>query len=651
MSQFPLSRIQDFVRRVAPFEALSSGELSGLVTQMGVTYHPRGDVVVKSGGKSSEALYIIQSGSVKLSVPDEDGQEILIDIRGEGDTFGALSLLQGRNALLNVTVKEDLIAFVLPRDSFLPLIEMHPEFQRHFSFSLARRFRAVRDLADEHLGRITGKESLQEIAAQMRCKVSELMSSQVLCCGPDTSIQDAAQRMAARRVGSILVCNGDGESVGMVTDTDLRSRALAQGMDYSAPISGVMSSPVIGIPPSAFVFEAVLEMALQGVHHLVVREGGRTQGLISDHDIKLITGASPVGLLKEVDKVGSVDKLARLAEGASQVLEMLVRMGSSAEYMMALLNGFFDRLTKKIMNLSENAMAEEGWGAAPCEYSWLFLGAQARKEQAPPPKLEDAIVYQDVDPKADKNAQRWFLELAGRTAQGLEQCGLSYVQLGIQAHEPQWCLSHSAWQERFNDFLSQTGPMGLGARLSLFDMRAMNPADNLVDELREMVIHGLKTTPHMVHQMIRPCMAVQAPLGFLREFVVERDGGYSDSLHLGKRVIDPVVSAVRVLALDANLSQTGTLERIKALEHEDILDPRLSADLLEAFNYTVSLLISRYLETLTQGRIEYALVDPSNFNSTQRKMLKECFVVIEHLCQLLRKRYGPGSAIIGGAQT
>ena len=123
MSQFPLSRIQDFVRRVAPFEALSSGELSGLVTQMGVTYHPRGDVVVKSGGKSSEALYIIQSGSVKLSVPDEDGQEILIDIRGEGDTFGALSLLQGRNALLNVTVKEDLIAFVLPRDSFLPLIE------------------------------------------------------------------------------------------------------------------------------------------------------------------------------------------------------------------------------------------------------------------------------------------------------------------------------------------------------------------------------------------------------------------------------------------------------------------------------------------------------------------------------------------------
>ena len=239
----------------------------------------------------------------------------------------------------------------------------------------------MRDLADEHLGRITGKESLQEIAAQMRCKVSELMSGPVLCCSPDTSIQEAAQRMAARRVGSILVCNGDGESVGMVTDTDLRSRALAQGMDYSAPISGVMSSPVIGIPPSAFVFEAVLEMALQGVHHLVVREEGRTQGLISDHDIKLITGASPVGLLKEVDKVGSVEKLARLAEGASQVLEMLVRMGSSAEYMMALLNGFFDRLTKKILTLSENAMAEKDGGLRLADIPGCFWEPRPEKSR------------------------------------------------------------------------------------------------------------------------------------------------------------------------------------------------------------------------------------------------------------------------------
>jgi CBS domain-containing protein len=649
MSQFPLSRIQDFVKRVAPFEALASEELAGLVSKMGVTYHPRGDLVVKSGGKPSEALYIIQSGSVKLSVPDEDGQEILIDIRGEGDTFGALSLLQGRNALLNVTVKEDLIAFVLPREAFLVLINRHPEFQRHFSFSLARRFRAVRNLADEHLGRITGKESLQEIAAQMRSKVTELMSRQVLCCAPETSIQEAARRMAAHRVGSILICNGEGDSVGMVTDTDLRSRALALGMDLSAPIKEVMSSPVIGIPPTAFVFEAVLEMALRGVHHLVVREGGRMLGLISDHDIKLITGASPVGLLKEVYKVGTVDKLARLAEGTSQVLEMLVRMGSSAEYMMALLNGFYDRLTKQVLALSENTMVEDGWGGPPCEYVWLFLGAQARKEQAPPPKVENAIVYQDLEPDADKHAQGWFLEMAGRAAKGLEQCGLRYVNLGVQAQDARWCLGRSAWRDSFQQFLNRSNPTGLSARLSLFDLRAMNPNDGIIEDLRSIIVQAVRYNQDMVRHLVRPSMAMQAPLGFLRQFVVERDGGYSDSLHLGKRLLGPVISAVRMLSLDADIKQTSTLERIKGLEQEGVLDRRLAADLSEAFGYTVSLLISRYLESMIQGKVEYAVVDPSDFNSTQRKMLKECFVVIEHLCQLLQKRYGTGLAGHGAA--
>ena len=644
MSQFPLSRIQDFVKRVAPFEALSSDELSRLVKQMGLTYHPRGDVVIKSGGRSSEALYIIQSGSVKLSVPDEDGQEILIDIRGEGDTFGALSLLQGRNALLNVTVKEDLIAFVLPRDAFLDLIGQYPEFQRHFSFSLARRFRAVRNLADEHLGRITGKESLKEIAAQMRSKVSELMSTNLLCCKPGTSIQEAAQLMARRRVGSIIVCNGNQESVGMVTDTDLRTRALAQGMEYSAPISRVMSSPVLCISPDTFVFEAVLEMALQGVHHLGISQHGKMLGLISDHDVKLITGVSPVALLKEVDKVGTVEKLARLSQSTGQVLDMLVRMGSSAEYMMALLSGFYDRLTKRVLVLTEAAMDEEGLGDAPCPYTWVFLGAQARQEQAPPPKIENALIYMEQDPPPGENPRRWFLELAGRTAQALEKCGLSYMNLGIQAHDAQWCMSRAAWQSGFKELLAGGGKPGITGRPSLFDLRPADQDDGIIEELRAITAHAMRQSSALIRQMVRPCIALQTPLGFLREFVVERDGGYSDSLHLAKRVLNPIIAAVRVFALETGLSQTGTLERVKGLEREAIFDQRLAADVSEAFNYTVSLLISLYLQSLPQGRIEYAVVNPAEYNSTQRKMLKECFVVVEHLCQLLRKRYGPSMA-------
>ena len=38
-----------------------------------------------------------------------------MDFRGEGDSFGAVSLLKGGNAMFDVTAEEDLIVFLIPK--------------------------------------------------------------------------------------------------------------------------------------------------------------------------------------------------------------------------------------------------------------------------------------------------------------------------------------------------------------------------------------------------------------------------------------------------------------------------------------------------------------------------------------------------------
>ena len=56
-------------------------------------------------------------------------------------------------------------------------------------------------------------------------------------------IGQAAERMMNERVSSLLLSGGDG--LGIVTDRDLRSRVLALGRDPGAPLSEIMTSPVI----------------------------------------------------------------------------------------------------------------------------------------------------------------------------------------------------------------------------------------------------------------------------------------------------------------------------------------------------------------------------------------------------------------------
>ena len=74
-------------------------------------------MIIQAGEAPSQNLYVIMNGSVRVTLPRPSGEELLIDVRGEGDTFGALSLLQGEQALFSVTAQEDLLAFMLLRPS------------------------------------------------------------------------------------------------------------------------------------------------------------------------------------------------------------------------------------------------------------------------------------------------------------------------------------------------------------------------------------------------------------------------------------------------------------------------------------------------------------------------------------------------------
>lgn len=57
--------------------------------------------------------------------------------------------------------------------------------------------------------------------------------------------------------------------VGIVTERDLCRRVLAQGMDVTQTVSQVMTHEVISLDHNAYVYEAMLAMLRNNVHHLL----------------------------------------------------------------------------------------------------------------------------------------------------------------------------------------------------------------------------------------------------------------------------------------------------------------------------------------------------------------------------------------------
>jgi CBS domain-containing protein len=116
--------------------------------------------------------------------------------------------------------------------------------------------------------------------------VRELMVSSVVTIEPGTSIVDAARRMIAEEKGPLPVVEGE-SPVAMVTDRDIIARVVAQGRDpNSVTVEDIATHELVTIGPDQDVEEARQLMDQHELDRILVVEGERLVGIISEADIR-----------------------------------------------------------------------------------------------------------------------------------------------------------------------------------------------------------------------------------------------------------------------------------------------------------------------------------------------------------------------------
>lgn len=131
--------------------------------------------------------------------------------------------------------------------------------------------------------------------------ISRIMHSGLLLrCPPQTSIADAAARMAENSVSSILITEND-QLIGIWTERDALTVDFSNPDSFERPISSVMSSPVLTLSSDMDAGEAALRFRETGKRHfLIVDESGAPVGILSQTDLALNQGLEPYLRLREV---------------------------------------------------------------------------------------------------------------------------------------------------------------------------------------------------------------------------------------------------------------------------------------------------------------------------------------------------------------
>jgi CRP/FNR family cyclic AMP-dependent transcriptional regulator len=109
-------------------------------------------------GDSGDAMYLIESGRVRISITDEDRKEITLAELAQGDFFGEMSIIDGRQRSADASVIEDGRFAILSRPDFLSFVRANPDVALGMLGALSDRLRRTDELIRSRVSRNANEE-------------------------------------------------------------------------------------------------------------------------------------------------------------------------------------------------------------------------------------------------------------------------------------------------------------------------------------------------------------------------------------------------------------------------------------------------------------------------------------------------------------
>lgn len=615
-----LIEIRDFLAAHHPFDLLPDSELDTLPGFLELSYVRR-DRQVYSPDSDNPYLYIIRTGAVE--VRDENGE--FLSRRGEGDTFGARSVLRGKT-LYQVTAIEDTLLYKVPRFKFRQLCEQNERFAYYYHADGATRLHQA--VQPQSSGDASNNVNF------MTLPIRELTNRNFVRLSPDTSIAEAARQMGEHNASAILICD-DNTLGGIVTERDMCIRCLGKEMDASRPITDIMTPQPYTISQDDYAFNALMLMSRRNIRHLPVKDNQQVAGIISATDLIQRQSTSPVYLVADVYRQTSVEGLAEVSMLIPQVLVNLVEADATAHSIGHMISSIGDAITMQLLQ-----MAQEQLGPAPISWCWMNFGSLARLEQTARSDQDNGLLLSD-DYNPDEHGE-YFQALARFVNDGLDACGYEYCPGEIMAINDKWRQPLKEWKRYFYNWINKPEPKALMHASIFFDMRRAHGEKALFEELHTYVLQQSRGNRIFLAHLTGNALHLQPPLGFFRRFVLVHDGKHDNTLDLKHNGVVPIIDLARIYALAGNINAINTRTRLESVSGLGEVSHQGAEDLRDALELISMTRLRHQARLVHAGKNANNFISPEEISNFERNHLKDAFEIVRTMQSALGQRFQAG---------
>jgi CBS domain-containing protein len=583
-----------------------------------VTLEP-GEAAFRAGEAYGECIYIHLDGEIEQISGGGD-----VRLAEAGDLLGLANYLDAADYRSTARARGPCRLLCVPERTVRRLERESPPFFEAINRALAARMRKARQV----------RESVRGTLGQ---PVRQFMHTPLAACGPETSLAEAFDLLAERRIGSLGVIGHDRELLGLLTPVSIADALIHRG---ARPADSVLSSacltPLTVMPDTPLWRVEEIQQRNRVKYVVVVDEQGDPIGMVSQTDLVRGLASPPQTLDSDIAAARDLDEatalFARLPAAARRAHDTHRNPSAAVRALSDLHLALQHRAIELVLADLERA----GRGPPPARFAMIIMGSGGRGEMLLHTDQDNALILEDG---VDHETHAWFERFAEAVNPALDRVGYALCPGGIMARNPEFRMTLSQWRERISRLAEH--PAADGARWSsmVFDFATQFGDDTLTAALQRHVSRELQRSPGLLKRMVRDDAEGRPALGLFNRLQTTRRDGH-EGIDIKRNGLRIVVDAARVLGLRHGVTRTGTVDRLAALGRLGALDRDLLDGVRMGFEEMLDLLLAHQLEQVEHGEAPDKFLRLSRLSGPDRERLRISLRAARRLQERLQDTFG-----------
>ncbi|MSP85316.1 MAG: CBS domain-containing protein [Flavobacteriaceae bacterium] len=626
------TRIADFLKQFPPFNNLSAEELTIVAINIRVINLEKNKTLFQINDILHDSFYMVASGVINLSVIS-DSEETLLNKCFAGDVFGLRPFFAKNNYMMTSKALEECIVYAIPIATFRPFVAQNAEVLNFLLESFANNSNNPAD--KENKGKLLSDNvSYNSKSTEIQYFQSLTYNKSPLKVTPNQNIKDVAQLMTDNLVDNAIISEHN-FPIGIVTDTDMRTKIATGRVEITSTINKIMTSPVITVAENLSLAEAQLLLLKNNVSHLCVTIDGsdksEIKGIITEHDLIVSQASNPGVFIKEVKRSQNVSDLSRVRSKLSDLVQTSLAKNIPLTHISNIVSEINLAIIKRSIELAILDL-----GSPPARFAWLSIGSQGRKEQLLLTDQDSILVFEDVAAEKYRDVKNYFMKLAKKAVSTLEIVGYEPCQNGHISSNILWCKSLTDWVKQYSNWMNTPGEKNNEISSVFFDYEIAFGEQKIEDSITDIIFVNAKKNKLFFDYLGNDSLRKPAPLSFFKKFNIEETGLNKGKFDIKNRAILPLVDGARLFVLSHTIKGiNNTFLRFKQLAMVDQKNSEIYLNCADAFQTLSKLKTSEGIKYDNSGQY----INIEDLSKVDKESLKNALAPIKELEELIKDSF------------